>query len=147
MSLKQNIFKVHKADDSIRFTFSSTMINIDDVVEQTSLYLQQKSNSIATDLFSVNLVLREALTNAVRHGNQGDSRQNVRFVLTIVNNEYMELVIEDEGEGFDWKELKTQSLGEDEDHGRGLIIMKTYFNKVSYNDRGNILYLGKKIGL
>jgi serine/threonine-protein kinase RsbW len=59
----------------------------------------------------------------------------------------MELVIEDEGEGFDWKKFKTQSLGEDEDHGRGLIIMKTYFNKVSYNDRGNILYLGKKIGL
>lgn len=146
MSLEKNIFKVQKTDDSISFTFSSTMTNIDDVVEQTSLYLQQKFNSIATDLFSVNLVLREALTNAVRHGNKGDPKQNVRFSLTIVNNEDMNLVIEDEGEGFDWKGLKTQTLGEDEDHGRGIMIMKAYFNKVSYNDKGNILYLGKKIG-
>ncbi len=145
MSLKRGIFEVLQTADSICFTFSSTLGNIDDVCEQTINYVRSKIQEIEAHLFSVNLVIREGLTNAVRHGNVSDPEKNVRFMLTVVNNESLKLRIEDEGEGFDWRKQLNENLPEDEDHGRGVIIMDTYFSHYSYNDKGNILYLEKDI--
>lgn len=147
MSLKKPVFDIKETTDSICFTFSSTLGNIDDVCEQTTTYLQSRVKDIEKQLFSVNLVLREALTNAVRHGNMGNPEKNVCFSLTIVDTESIKLVIEDEGDGFDWRKQQDIDLNDDDDHGRGIIIMETYFNHYSYNDKGNILTLVKDISL
>ncbi len=143
MSKKDNIFDVLQQTDSISFIFSSTMENIDNVCEKTLSYLRSEICDIKRHLFSINLVIREALTNAVRHGNESDSRKKVQFVLTIVQNKSIKLTIEDEGDGFDWRKQFNKDFPEDDDHGRGTIIMSTYFNHYSYNDKGNILYLEK----
>lgn len=145
MSLERNDFNVRKTADSIDFTFSSTMGNIDDVCEQTTHYIQSKIQGIEAVLFSINLVIREGLTNAVRHGNQSDPGKMVRFLLTIVNNESIKLMIQDEGEGFDWRKQQAKDLPENADHGRGIMIIKSYFTHYSYNDKGNVLYLEKNI--
>ncbi|NOX34490.1 MAG: ATP-binding protein [Deltaproteobacteria bacterium] len=127
------------------FLFSSTMGNIDDVCKRSTTYLKSEVKGIEKLLFPINLVIREGLTNAVRHGNANDPEKKVRFLLTIVNHESIKLMIEDEGEGFDWRKQKSGELPEDMDHGRGIIIMDTYFTHYSYNDKGNILYLEKNI--
>ena len=131
--------------DSLSFIFSSTMGNIDDVCERTIKYLRLKIKGIEKLLFPINLVIREGLTNAVRHGNASDPEKTVRFLLTIVNNKSIKLMIEDEGDGFDWRKQQKEDLPENMDHGRGIIIMDTYFSHYSYNDKGNILYLEKNI--
>ena len=145
MSLKGNDFHILQTKDSIGFTFSSTMGNIDEACERATCYLRSKIAGIEKQLFPINLVIREGLTNAVRHGNTCDPGKRVRFLLTIISNESIKLMIEDEGKGFDWRKQQGKDCFKDEDHGRGIVIMDTYFSHYSYNDKGNILYLEKDI--
>ncbi|MBU1341291.1 MAG: ATP-binding protein [Proteobacteria bacterium] len=145
MTSTHPFFDVFTTEDSIDFTFSSTLENIDEVCEQITNYLRFRIEGIEKQLFPINLVMREGLTNAVRHGNAGDPEKKVRFMLTIVNNGLLKLMIEDQGNGFDWRKQQIEDLDEDEDHGRGIIIMETYFSRYSYNEKGNILYLEKDI--
>lgn len=143
MSVKRSFLDVRQTANSICFTFSSTMKNIDDVCEQTNQYIRSNLNDIDDLLFSINLVIREGLTNAVRHGNEGDPDKMVRFLFTIINKASIQLMIEDEGDGFDWRKQQTAGPLENNDHGRGIRIIGTYFNRYSYNAKGNILYLEK----
>ncbi len=145
MASAKSIFKTEQAEDSIRFVFSSTLKNIDSVCEKTTDYLRSKIKGIESQLFPINLVIREGLTNAIRHGNANDPQKEVRFFLTIKPGSSIQVEIEDQGRGFDWKRQQNEDLPGDEEHGRGIIIMDTYFTNYSYNDRGNILYLEKDI--
>lgn len=145
MPIRKSIFDVFKTEDSIRFDFSSTMKHIDAVCEEANRYLCSAVDGIEKELFIINLVIREGLTNAVRHGNTNDPGKIVRFELSIINKEKIKMMIEDEGDGFDWREQRNETLADDQEHGRGIIIMGTYFSRYSYNEKGNILYLEKII--
>ena len=145
MPIRKASFDVFKTEDSIRFDFSSTMKHIDAVCEEANQYLRSAVAGIEKQLCIINLVIREGLTNAVRHGNAGDPGKIVRFELSIINKEMIKIMIEDEGEGFDWREQRNEILPDDQDHGRGILIMGTYFSRYSYNEKGNILYLEKII--
>ncbi|HSU66814.1 MAG TPA: ATP-binding protein, partial [Tepidisphaeraceae bacterium] len=50
--------------------------------------------------FAINLALEEALTNAIRHGNRLDPRKKV-YVEAKVSRRQAEIIVEDEGPGFD----------------------------------------------
>lgn len=145
MATKKSNFGVFKAKDFIRFDFPSTMKNIDAVCEEADQYLRSSVDGIEKHLFPITLVIREGLTNAVRHGNEGDPGKIVRFELSIINKEIVKMMIEDEGKGFDWREKRNEILDDDQEHGRGIIIMGTYFSSCSYNEKGNILFLEKII--
>lgn len=145
MGLPNGVFDVKESETGIRFVFSSTMHHIDKVCERVSQHLRFIMPGIGKHLFAIHLVVREGLTNAVRHGNGGDPEKLVRFELRIDEGETVRMRIEDQGEGFDWRGHRTDSLPEGEDHGRGIIIMNTYFNGYAYNDKGNVLYLEKKL--
>ncbi len=131
--------------EPVRFAFASTMENIDSACEKINQYLRSKIEGIDPQLFAINLVLREGLTNAVRHGNAGDPKKVVTCSVSITGNGVMKVEIEDEGDGFDWEKQQDKIPGEHDDHGRGLLIIKTYFTRFSYNQKGNILYLEKMI--
>ncbi len=139
------VFKVQKTTDSISFTFSSTMKNVDGICEKTIRFLESAIMGIQEQLFAINLVLREGLTNAVRHGNVNNPEKLVMFDLFVTDRSSIKIVIEDQGNGFDWENYKNGKFPGHEEHGRGIIIMKTYFNKYSYNKKGNILYLEKSL--
>jgi len=94
MISKKQIFDVIKTKDSICFSFSSTMGNIDEVCEQTTGYLRATIQDIEKQLFPINLVIREGLTNAVRHGNACDPAKLVKFMLTVKANATLSLMIE-----------------------------------------------------
>ncbi len=145
MSLTTPVFETSKNADSISFVFSSTMKNVDDVCDQTTDFLVSIVEGIDDQLFSINIVLREGLTNAVRHGNKNDPEKLVKFLLSIDNNVLIKLKIEDQGDGFDWKIQQEIEPPEDQDHGRGIIIMDAYFTSYSYNEKGNILFLEKAL--
>ena len=145
MAANSPVFNVLETKSSICFTFSSTMENIDDVCDQTNQYIRSHLQDSEDLLFSIDLVIREGLTNAVRHGNLNDPEKRVQFLLTLVNKRFIQLKIEDEGNGFDWRKQQTAEFRENNDHGRGIWIMGTYFNRYSYNDKGNILYLEKDL--
>lgn len=145
MPLENSKFEVLRNADSISFVFSSTYDNIDEVCDRVTQFLKSLIQNIEKQLFSINLVIREGLTNAIRHGNKGDPEKTVKCLMTIENFKLIKIVIEDQGEGFDWRKQRTTTIKEDEEHGRGVSIMETYFSDCSYNEKGNILYLEKDI--
>lgn len=86
--------------------------------------------------FAVELLLREALTNAVLHGVRGAPDGEVSCSLRLLNGG-IELRVVDSGAGFDWHmqgEGPAPSLAES---GRGLEILHRYSSSVRFNPKGN----------
>ena len=96
-------------------------------------------------IFGMRLALEEVLTNAVRHGNQGDASKTVK-VEARVTDEAAEFSIEDEGEGFVPEAVPdcTDEANLMRPGGRGVMLIKAYMTDVRYNDRGNRVTLVKR---
>lgn len=79
--------------------------------------------------FSAHLCLEEALVNAIRHGNQGDSQRNVRILLREYDDA-LEVRVYDEGPGFTVEEVPDPQC---EQHGgRGICLIRHYMDEVKY---------------
>ncbi len=97
------------------------------------------------EIFAVKLALEEALTNAVRHGNAGDSSKRIT-VRYAVNEEKAVIVIRDEGNGFAPEEVPDPTAPEriPLPSGRGIMLMRTYMDEVSYRDGGREVRVVKR---
>ncbi|MFN2358165.1 MAG: ATP-binding protein [Desulfotignum sp.] len=138
-------FTMIQTEDAIDIRFSSCMENIDAVCRAVTRYLLFRLAAVQSPdhLFAVNLVMREGLTNAVRHGNKNDTAKEVRFRLKIVDDVSIHVEIEDQGNGFDWRKYRYSQFPLARDHGRGIFIMQTYCTRYGFNENGNILFLQK----
>ena len=112
--------------------------NVDLCVERIRLFLEERGEQ--GHLFAVSLLAREALNNAMIHGNGLDPAKRVSFRFTATDGGY-DLEVEDQGPGFDWQGHMQVSSGVDDIRGRGHEIYRNYARAVSYNDRGNALRL------
>jgi len=94
--------------------------------------------------FAIKLALEEAMTNAVRHGNRSDPTKRilVKYTVTI---ERTEIVIRDEGPGFQPDSVPDPTLPEniDRPNGRGIMLMRAYLDEVEYCDGGRAVRLVK----
>jgi len=140
-----DIFEVTTSKDNLHIRFSPFLEYIDQACKTVTQFLKSGHKEVVPHLFAIHLVLREGLTNAVRHGNKSDPDKLVEFQLKINRGTSICFEIVDQGEGFDWKKQQLSELPEDEDHGRGILIMGSYFTRYSYNQKGNRLYLEKTL--
>ncbi len=119
---------------------------------------------------NVSLALREAISNAMFHGNLeisselreegGIKRFNEEIELRKaepefagrmvklaceITRDYAEYVIEDEGRGFDVAGLPDPRDPENffKNSGRGILIIRIHMDDVSWNERGNIITMRK----
>ena len=99
------------------------------------------------DQFAVRLALEEALVNAVKHGNQGDTSKQVRLRYH-VNSEFVLVEVEDEGAGFDPSAVLDPLAPENLERpsGRGLFLIRKYMTWMEHNARGNCLKMCKQRG-
>lgn len=99
------------------------------------------------EIFSIKLALEEALTNAIKHGNQMDKTKKVRIEYS-VNSERLEVVIQDEGIGFDPEEVPDPMIDENLERpcGRGLFLMRHYMTEVLVHPPGNRIIMSKVRG-
>lgn len=101
-------------------------------------------NSVSSDIFA--MALQEILANAAEHGNKLDQNKKVLVDLEITG-EYLYAEVEDQGQGFDWKNKieKTLKLKSNSDRGRGIMMAVKACDKFYYNKKGNKAFLLKKI--
>jgi serine/threonine-protein kinase RsbW len=99
------------------------------------------------EIFAIHLSLEEALTNAVRHGNQSDPNKTVSVEI-LISPEKFDISIADQGSGFNPDTLPDPRLGENlyKTEGRGVLLIKAYMDLIEYNDRGNCVHLIKYRG-
>ncbi len=86
----------------------------------------QKKIPFGKDKFHNMLVATtEAVINAIQHGNKYNPKKKVKLSILVLNN-VMQIVVEDEGEGFDPSLVQDPRTPENilKDHGRGILIIK-----------------------
>lgn len=107
-------------------------------------YLQQQSWS-DRDIFGIHMAVEEALVNAIQHGNGEDSTKRVHVRYQAAPTK-LRIEITDEGPGFTPKAVAdpTDQDHLDQPHGRGLLLMRAYMNKVEYLGRGNVVVMEKR---
>ena len=122
------------------FTFSSVMENIDRACAECMSFLAESVFQINPKHFPLNLLIREGLTNAVKHGNKCDPEQLVRFSV-LLEKSSISFTIEDQGAGFDWQNMEVSIRKPDLETGRGLWIIREYAHEYAFNTKGNILHV------
>ena len=90
------------------------------------------------DVIAVELGLQEAVSNAIEHGNHGNTNKRA-WVHYCVKQESVFLQIEDEGLGFNPSSVPDPTAAENvpKENGRGLLLMRTFMTWVQFNRIGN----------
>jgi serine/threonine-protein kinase RsbW len=84
------------------------------------------------------LAVIEAGTNAVRHGNQNNSRKMVLFQFHLCQDK-LAVTVSDEGCGFDTQKAPNPFAPENylKPNGRGILAMKLLMDEVHFNNNGS----------
>ena len=84
------------------------------------------------------LCISEAVLNSIKHGNKEDRNKDVIICLDC-NDNTVNVIIEDEGEGFDLSEIEDPTMIPNikKESGRGIFIIKNLCNNLEYNEKGN----------
>jgi serine/threonine-protein kinase RsbW len=97
--------------------------------------------------FDVELALREALGNAVTHGNQEDPKKKVHIRCRCGPANELTIVVRDQGKGFDFGKVAGDSLSSSDPaavHGRGILLMKAYMDDVHFARGGSEVHMRKR---
>lgn len=95
------------------------------------------------DLYgNIMIAVTEAVNNAIKHGNSGNSTKNVHLTLSL-NDNLLKFVIKDEGSGFDYDNLPDPTAPEniEKPGGRGIFLMKHLSDEVHFTEGGRIVEL------
>jgi len=154
-----------------RFVLENDVSIIPDLIGHLEASITQLKSVDETALIQVGVALREALVNAMYHGNLEVSSQlresgdglyeeliaarrtelpyRVRRVHVTARQTPTEVVyvVSDEGPGFDPTVLPdpTDPLRLEMVHGRGLLLIRTFMDEVTHNERGNEITMVKRL--
>jgi serine/threonine-protein kinase RsbW len=94
----------------------------------------------------VELALREALVNAVVHGNQKDPEKKVHIRCRCGPGKEISIVVTDQGKGFDFERAVGNGLIPDPgaERGRGIPLMKVYMDDVHFERDGSEVHMRKR---
>ncbi len=98
----------------------------------------------------VDLAVREAVANAIKHGNRQEADKRVEIDLELTDEELI-IRVRDEGEGFDPHSVTDPLAPENRlrPNGRGIFYMQKLMDEIDYDfqpGRGTELTLKKRLG-
>jgi serine/threonine-protein kinase RsbW len=115
------------------------------VVQNRVLDEVERCNYGPDAVWAIKLALEEALINAIKHGNKLDRSKKIRIEVS-VTPEQAEIVVEDEGDGFDRACVPDPTAEENLErlHGRGILLMEAYMNEVQWSLGGRRVRMVRK---
>lgn len=137
-----------------------TILNLDIEVPNQTRYLRlvgnvaqliaKEVNTVACDrdalAYHLNLVVTEAVTNAIQYGSTNDREAKVRVFISYENNDLCVRVY-DHGAGFDLESVAAPDDVALNERGRGLFFIRSLMDTVEYRktECGNVLEMKKKV--
>ncbi len=109
--------------------------------------LIEGSHCVTGEEHAVELALREALSNAVVHGNRLNAHKLVHVRCRCKVGNGISLIVSDQGQGFDALSVP-DSVGAENleaEHGRGIRLMKFVMDEVSFQQRGTEVHMCKRL--
>ena len=114
-------------------------------VEEQILKLVLKAGYSQECAFAIRLALEEALVNAHKHGNCGNNQKTITISYEI-DRQRVILRVRDQGPGFEPFRVPDPTSPDrlSLPTGRGIMLMRSYLDDLSYNDQGNEVQLIKE---
>ncbi len=119
------------SENRLTLDLASTLASVD-VAEAVVIRAARQAGFDDADQHRIGLSAREALVNAVAHGNRMDARKSLHVGVWRTGN-WFGIDVEDQGGGFDPRRIPDPRLGEPlrAARGRGLCIMRAFMDEVS----------------
>ena len=129
----------------LRQSLASQVSAISPFVDQLMRFILilRKSDGSETE---IEMALHEALANAVIHGNAENPRKRVYVVCRCYLDGQVSITVRDQGKGFDTSAPPNPTVRENLllTHGRGIYLMKTLMDEVSFDEGGAGVMMRKK---
>ena len=129
---------MRKKEDQIVLEFVSDL-KFTEFCVLVSNYIKNFLNIGDDNFFKIEISLREVLNNAIIHGNKRDPDKRV-YVTFKWNKKRLCLIIRDENQDkVDFNKINKKLEGNDllSFNGRGIMIMKSYMDKVKFSSSGH----------
>jgi serine/threonine-protein kinase RsbW len=96
--------------------------------------------------FEIELALREALVNAIIHGNQEDPHKRVYVKCRCMTDGEVSITVEDEGHGFEYDAVPDPTSPDNRlrTHGRGIYLLRTLMDEVDFEQGGSVVHMRKR---
>jgi len=138
--------KLVKGERILSVSFPSEPQGVDPMVARV---LQALSKKACTDgkRAEIELALREAIANAVIHGNGGNHRKRVRVECFRQTDDSLLLVVRDSGEGFDPSTVDDPTKPENlfRSRGRGIFLIRHFMDDVEFACGGREVRMRKRL--
>ena len=128
----------------IEYSFPSKVAAISSFVD-TLILMLTRCRCIFGYEGEVETALREALNNAVVHGNHEDPSKCVRVVCCCEFGEVC-MTVRDEGRGFDFENIPDPTTPGRiySTRGRGIYLIKAFMDEVRFEEGGSIVHMRKR---
>jgi serine/threonine-protein kinase RsbW len=122
-------------------TFSSSLRGRSAIIDTVITSIKNNDLFLTISDYELTLIVDEALTNAMEHGNKWDPDKTISVSISFDKN-FLYVSIEDEGEGFDFENFRSECSSGNKlaNRGRGLIIIK-HFCKPEWSKSGRLIEL------
>lgn len=126
-------------------------IRLVDLVHEAAQKTAELAGFDPDDALNVGLAVREAVINAILHGNQQDPARKVTVDFSVRGDGAMQIKVRDQGDGFDPESTPDPTDEENvlSSSGRGMLMIRAFVDTVSYRFRkgqGMEVTLIKKAG-
>ena len=128
-----------------RIDIESKIDNINEVEKFIDEFSEE--NQIHSDLYGKILIATvEAVNNSIVHGNKEDVNKRV-FLSLHMDEDTVQILVEDQGEGFDYTNLPDPTKPENLEniHGRGIYLIKHLADEVQFYKNGTVVQMNFKI--
>jgi len=114
--------------------------------EDIAKELDKYTGDRETLAYHINLVLTEAMVNAIKYANSKDPEKLVHIVINI-SDDALVIKVFDKGQGFDINTIPSPDFNRLEDRGRGIFLIRSLMDSVCYKKirNGNVLEMSKKL--
>ena len=150
MAHTQSLSLVPRTHDSVPFielrqSLASQVSAISPFVDQLMRFILILRNSDGSET-EIEMALREALANAVIHGNAENPHKRVHVECRCYMDGEVSISVRDEGRGFSWNTVPDPTTFENRlfTHGRGIYLMKTLMDEVSFEDNGAVVRMRRR---
>ena len=128
----------------LRQSFPSRVAAISPFVDQLMRFVLHFRSADESEI-DIEMALHEALANAVIHGNGDDSCKSVCVACRCYMDGEVSITVRDEGRGFDSSAVLDPTFRENLlfTHGRGIYLMKTLMDEVSFEEGGSVVRMRK----
>ena len=113
-------------------------------VDQLMRFIARFRNKDGSEL-NIETAVREALANAIVHGNQEDRRKRAYVTCRCTTDGEVSITVQDQGQGFDPDAVPDPTAPENRllTQGRGIYLMRTLMDEVRFEQGGALVYMRK----